>query len=437
VGLPAPDSCRQAAGWPATAKCPVSGLAQAILRVQQRRGVVERAAELGTAACRSCFYSSTMDLLSHAASGYVQRQIHDPEELLRERERRKENGYAEAQAIDNPVAQEDGTTFEQEERGVRDGGASGHHVAKKTRLDGLPVWFPPKDKHGKWVITQSKAAHAVSSFPGMYRKNGDWNKYIETLKDNRTKDRAAMEDFLDELEGSILGRKDAQNESFKHLIHAAEGKGKTATLGVVDHCTVYVAGNDHPHDRHDPKQTLKRHWTKDDKEFCKTHKIVPAIEDHNSAIEGHKHAPVKRLSHGGKKCYCARLGCLSNDVGMTLKCNYQDAEGWPKYTEKAGCEWFHVWYKNIKGQLKAGDHITFHAVKRKGEGFGRASQLEVLTMLQLQQHHKHIHIKVHEDPDDFFKWLDEFRKDSWEVLCKKAIDELRDARSGRGCCQIM
>eukprot|EP01046_Picozoa_sp_COSAG06_P059270 COSAG06_NODE_12202_length_1410_cov_1.606407_2_plen_263_part_00 len=178
-----------------SAKCPVSGLAQAILRVQQRRGVVERAAELGTAACRSCFYSSTMDLLSHAASGYVQRQIHDPEELLRERERRKENGYAEAQAIDNPVAQEDGTTFEQEERGVRDGGASGHHVAKKTRLDGLPVWFPPKDKHGKWVITQSKAAHAVSSFPGMYRKNGDWNKYIETLKDNRTKDRAAMEDL--------------------------------------------------------------------------------------------------------------------------------------------------------------------------------------------------------------------------------------------------
>ena len=170
-----------------------------------------------------------------------------------------------------------------------------------------------------------------------------------------------------------------------------------------------MAGKNHPHDKDDPKKTLKKHWTKEDKALCETHGIVPAVEDHNSAIEGHKHDPAKRLSHGGLKCYCARLGCLSNDMQSTCTV-YQDAEGWPE-KQKEGCEWFHEWYmyNNIIGQLKAGDHVTFHAVKRKGRGFGNASKLEVLTLLQLKQHHKNIHLKFHEEPDDFFKWLIEFR----------------------------
>lgn len=382
-----------------------------------------------------------MNILGNAVVGYAKHEMLDPaarDISARQREHRRQDGYAEDQAIDNPVAVEDGDTFEQEERGVRDGGASGGCVASNT-LVGLPAWFPPKDAGGEWVIKQVKALHAVSSFPGMYEHKGDWNKYIEKLTETRIIDRAAMVDLLNELtkEGSVLGGKDAQIESVKRLIQAAQGKGENATLGVVDHCTVYVAGKNHLHDKEDPKKALKQHWTTDDMALCETHGIVPAVADRTSAIESHKHDPVKRLSHGGEKskCYCARLGCLSNDVDM-LDTDYQDPEGWPS-KQPGGCKWFHEWYKNIIGQLKAGDHITFHAVKRKGRGFGNASKLEILTLLQLKQHHKNIHLQVHEDPDDFFKWLDEFRKDSWEVLCNDAIAELRDVRSGQGCCQIM
>jgi len=107
------------------------------------------------------------------------------------------------------------------------------------------------------------------------------------------------------------------------------------------------------------------------------------------------------------QCYCQRLGTLNNDPN----CGYKDAEGNPRLGDD-GCEWFRRWLNNVKRahELKQELHVvqrtTGYADTQDWDDWatqlGRAQYLEVLTLKRLGYDYT-----VHENPQEFFRWLEE------------------------------